>query len=231
MVTADAYNAFIQSNRKNVNVFKDWKNSGTYIVAQSGGIDVANDDRPPGFKLDYHIDNLRITSKVNAKSTDTASNITKISFDIHEPYGFSFINKLTEAYRYLKTKTKLPTDSSITNSLRQFFILGIRYIGYDAAGNIVTKESDLGLSPALENEDNNLFETFYEIFIVTMKFRLGSGTSVYNITASPISNIVPYGFKYGRIDNGVEITASNVEEALSGSDNSLMGRLNYEQIK
>ena len=231
MITADAYNAFLESGRKNINVFKDWKNSGTYIVAQSGGVDTANDDRPPGLKLDYYIDNLRIVNQVNAKATATASNLTQISFDIHEPYGFSFINKLAEANATLKSKTRLPAATSQHHSSRQFFILGIRYIGYDAAGNIVTKESDLGLNPALENEDNNLFESFYEIFILNMKFRIGAGTTIYSITASPISTIVPYGFKYGRIDNGAEIIADSVGEALSGSQTSLLDRLNYEQIK
>lgn len=230
MITADAYNAFIQSGRKNINVFKDWQNSGTYIVAQSGGIDTKQDDRPPGLKYDYYIDELRITSQINAKSTQTATNITKFSFNIYEPYGFSFISKLAEAHQTLVTKTKLPVGSGLGfNPSRQFFVLGIRYLGYDSAGNIVTKESDLGLSEKFQNESESIFENFFDIYITNIKFNIASNsTTVYNVTAAPITTIVPYGYKYGRLNNGAEIVAKNVEDALVG-DNGIITRLNKEE--
>jgi hypothetical protein len=230
MITADAYNAFIQSGRKNINIFKDWENSGTYIVAQSGGVDTKEDDRPPGLKYDYYIDELNITSQINAKTTQTATNITKFSFNIHEPYGFSFINKLAQAHNILKSKTKLPVGSGLGyNPSRQFFVLGIRYLGYDEMGNIVNKESDLGLRPQFENESEGIFENFFDIYITNIKFNIASNSStVYNVTAAPITTIVPYGYKYGRLSNGAEIVASNVYDALLG-DSGVISRLNKEE--
>ena len=42
------------------------------------------------------------STAVNGKSTQSASNVTAISFNIYEPYGFSFITKLKRANDALK---------------------------------------------------------------------------------------------------------------------------------
>ena len=44
------------------------------------------------------IDNLKLTSLVSGKKTQSAVTTTEISFDIIEPYGFSFLSKLKRAY-------------------------------------------------------------------------------------------------------------------------------------
>ena len=75
----------------------------------------------------------------------------------------------------------------LKNSTRQFFILGIRFQGYDKYGTLLTgKETINGrvLDPA--GSGNGLFETFYEILFRKVSFKIDGKATVYNIEA--ISN-------------------------------------------
>ena len=116
MITPDAYDAFIQSGRNNINAINNAANpqvateiennmSGAYIIAQSGGINNKTSKR--AFDLDFYIDDLKINTTTNAKAKKTSSNDTEMSFNIYEPYGFSFISKLNNAAALLKKKSKL----------------------------------------------------------------------------------------------------------------------------
>lgn len=90
-------------DRKNINALSQTDatgqatNGGAFLIAQSGGINNKTSKRAPRFDLDYYIDDLKIKTAVNGKNTQSASNVTAISFNIYEPYGFSFITKLKRA--------------------------------------------------------------------------------------------------------------------------------------
>ena len=78
MITPDAYDAFQLSGRKNINALssKDGNGQatqgGAFLIAQSGGINNKTSQRAPGFELDYYIDDLKIKTAVNGKSTGSA---------------------------------------------------------------------------------------------------------------------------------------------------------------
>ena len=131
MITPDAYDAFIQSGRNNINAINNAANpqvateventmSGAYIIAQSGGINNKTSKR--AFDYDFYIDDLKIKTKTAGPATGTASNDSEISFNIYEPYGFSFISKLSNAAELLKNKSKLKNYKDLFNATRQFFI-------------------------------------------------------------------------------------------------------------
>ena len=68
MITPDAYDAFVQSGRKDINVLNNVdgnQTAGALLIAQSGGINKTNSKRPPGFNLDYYIDNLSLQTFTN----------------------------------------------------------------------------------------------------------------------------------------------------------------------
>ena len=109
MITPDAYEAFIQSGRRDINAFKDISNTGNgaFLIAQSGGIDsLGKTKRAPGFDLDLFIDDLKIKNVISPNKTGSEVNIFEMSFTITEPYGFSFLTKLRNAASTLAAVSK-----------------------------------------------------------------------------------------------------------------------------
>ena len=239
MITPDAYTAFQLSGRKNINALSaiDAKgqatNGGAYLIAQSGGINNTTSKRAPGFELDFYIDDLKIKNAINGKSTQSTSNVTSLSFSIYEPYGFSFITKLKRARDALVKNSKLKNYEKATNGTKQFFILGIRFQGYDKNGNIanasqVFADDTINTSP----DASGVYERFYDILLTKMKFKINGGATTYNIEGSVITTTVSMGTARGMVDTNVPIIAGTVEEALIGNGNgvnSLLQTLNETQ--
>lgn len=238
MITPDAYDAFIQTGRNNINAINNAANpqaataveegsSGAYIIAQSGGINNKTSKR--AFNFDFYIDDLKIKTATNAKATRTASNDTEMSFNIYEPYGFSFISKLNNAAAILRTKSKLKNYRDLSNATKQFFVLGIRFQGYDENGKEISADNTY-------NQDNfdvigdsgGVFERFFDIKITDMKFKIDGKITVYNVTAATVAPKAGFGVKYGRIDRGARVEGSTVSDVLTGTK-GLLTTLNEQQ--
>lgn len=245
MITPDAYDAFIQGGRKNINAIQNPGNTnaaaslansqaGAFIIAQSGGVNNSFDRRAPGFDVDFYIDELKFTTITNSKSQSASAFQTNISFNIYEPYGFSFITKLREANQALQKYTSTVKNfKNVVNALRQFFVLGIRFYGYDRAGNLVKGNETINGQP-LDPTSNgqSLFEKYFDIEITDFKFKIDGKATTYYVKAAQKSARTAFGIKRGRLDNGVTVVASNVTEALSDSSpNGLLAKLNDTQQK
>ena len=217
MITPDAYDLFIASGRKDINA--DGK-GGAYLLVQSGGINTTSTEtvrRAPGFELDYFIDDLKITTSTSAASSGTATNTTEMSFSIYEPYGFSFMTKLKNATEALQQYSNLPNFKDIKNPGRQFFILGIRFLGYDINGKILTGQENIdGTILDKFGTDNGVLETFYEILISSMQFKVDGKGSNYSVKAQTLQPQMAFGLKRGLITTGASVTAETVEQALTG---------------
>jgi hypothetical protein len=237
MITPDAYKAFIESGRTNLDAIKNAKDanaaasttdnmSGAYIIAQSGGVN--NTDNLRAFNLDYYIDDLRVTNVLQGPATGTSSNDLRMSFNIYEPYGFSLITKLTNAANKLRSVSKVKNYSKMSNATRQFFILGIRFQGYDVDGKVISA-SDTFFQDNFNvaNDSGGVFERFFDIYISSFKFKLDGKVTVYNIEAVPIGPGTALGVKRGRIDKNVEVQGSTVDDVLQ----DLVKHLNNEQQK
>jgi len=227
MITPDAYDAFMLSGRKNINALSasdasgKATNGGAFLVAQSGGINNKTSQRAPGFELDFYIDDLKIKTNTSSKSTQTSSNATEISFSIIEPYGFSFITKLKNARDALKAKSKLKNYDKAANASKQFFILGIRFQGYDKDGNIANASQYFSQDTFNTGPDaSGVYERFYDITIKDLKFKLTGGPTIYHINAVNIPTSVGMGIIRGQVDNDAPIVASTVEQALGGAGSS-----------
>jgi hypothetical protein len=150
MITPDAYAAFIESGRTRIDAIKNAIDanaaadtadnlSGAYIIAQSGGSNNAkNSSGTRAFNLDFYIDELKVTNVLQGPATGTSSNDMKMSFNIYEPYGFSLITKLTHAANLLRSVSKVKNYKNMGNATRQFFILGLRFQGYGANGEVLS---------------------------------------------------------------------------------------------
>ena len=235
MITPDAYNAFIASGRKQIDALATAASdggrageAGAYLVAQSGGINNTDSARAPGFQFDYGIDNLTLVTSTNAKANETSSNTTEIKFQIIEPYGFSFITKLTQAQKALGEYAKNMGQSWPENPNKQFFILGIRFLGYDQAGNRLSgQEVYEGVQLDPNGSPAGLFTTYYDIVITELKFKIDGKATVYNIKAATLPPQKAFSIKKGLITSNKEVTAATVDEAIT----SLFDKLNQDQIK
>ena len=267
MITPDAYDAFIQSGRKDINAIKNMApgaatpesidatsaaavdtgfvqavgergrttspassssanasstqySNGVYLVAQSGGINNKTQSRAPGFDLDYYIDDLKITQAINGQDTLSATNVTDISFTITEPYGFSFVTKLRNAATELAKVSRSKNYKDVQNPSRQFFMLGIRFLGYDNDGNLIDPAKIPSADGDPQGNAFGLYERFYDIFITGMKFRIDGKAVIYNITASNVATGSAFGTKRGFVDTGAAILGKTVYDALMGDSQS-----------
>lgn len=222
MISPDAYQAFIDSGRKKIDALSKATpvgegsppvEGGALIVAQTGGNNTTNRMS----NLDYFIDNLRMTSHINTKTTGAAiASVSDISFTISEPYGFRFITDLKNAVKKLQSQSTSASYKSMTSLFKQFFILGIKYYGYDADGNLIKGTDKLYGDMVDPLGGDGLFENFYDIQIEDFRFRLTGETVTYNITARvPVSQNV-LGIKRGRMPTGATIQGKTVEDALIG---------------
>lgn len=230
MITPDAYNAFIASGRREINALAQASGGegGAYLIAQSGGINNQNSARAPGFQFDYAIDNLVITTTTNAKANETASNATELKFQIIEPYGFSFITKLKQANEALAEYAKSMGQGWPENPSKQFFILGLRFFGYDESGNQITgNEVYDGVTLDPNASGNGLFNTYYDVIINEIKFKIDGKATVYNIACTSLPPQSAFSVKRGLITANKEVTAATVDEAIT----QLFDKLNQDQIK
>lgn len=235
MITPDAYKAFIESGRTKIDAITnavdaqsaqavEASKSGAYIIVQSGGSN--NKDGTRAFDTDFYIDDLKIKTKINAKSTQTSSNDADISFNIYEPYGFSLISKLTKASNLLRSASKVKNYSKMGNATRQFFILGLRFQGYDENGKVISASDTFHQDNFnVTGDSGGVFERFFDIYINSFKFKIDGKITTYNITAKPIAPGIALGVKRGRVDKGAKIQASTVDEAIK----NLLQTLTTEQ--
>lgn len=198
MITPEGYDEFLNSGRKTINASPG---GGAYIIAQSGGINSTNEQRAAGFSLDYYIDNLSIMTYTSAKETETSTSTTEIKFTITEPYGFSFLSNLNRASEALKQKS--PRLGNIKNASRQFFILGVRFYGFDEEGKPINAS------------DKKIPEKYYDITITGIDFTLQNKMSQYNVTATSMSPGTAFGMKRGIWKTGGNLTGTTVGEMIA----------------
>ena len=234
MITPDAYRAFIESGRTNIDAIKNAKDanaaadtadnlSGAYIIAQSGGSNNSDDSR--AFNLDFYIDDLKITNVLQGPASGTSSNDIKMSFNIYEPYGFRLITKLTRAANLLRSVSKVKNYDKMGNATRQFFILGLRFQGYDEQGQVLSATTFP--KDSFNTDGGGVFERFFDIYISSFKFKIDGKVTVYNIEAVPIGPGTAFGVKRGRLDKNVVLQGTTVDDALQ----DLAKKLNDEQQK
>ncbi|MGA1047810.1 MAG: hypothetical protein ACO3UU_07355, partial [Minisyncoccia bacterium] len=238
MITPDAYDAFILSGRKKIDALSQAQpitqagvraTGGAFLIAQSGGINNKTSSRAPGFELDYYIDDVKFVTSTTGQDTGVPAFTQNFTMTITEPYGFSFLTNLRRALTALQEYSSKTAYKSDTNSLRQFFILGIRFYGYDINGNLIKGTDPLdGETLDPENGTESLFERFYDLTFQSIKFSVNGRATVYNITATNPGAQTMLGTKRGRCPNGARCVGSTVGEMLKGTD-GLLTRLNKEQ--
>lgn len=224
MINPDTFNLYSEGGQT---IPKDWK-----LICRSGGINNSGDNgggpdsknwRAEGFDLDYYIDNLRISTAISSKETYSASNVFDISFQIYEPYGFSFPTKLIRAATKVQAESKIQrsVSESIT-ALQTHYLIVIKFYGYDSEGKVISKED---------------YQRSFPIQIYGFDFKLDPKMVTYNVKAKLVSEQIAMGKSKLEIPENITIKGETVKDALQGSDGDnknpnaigLMQRLNEIQ--
>lgn len=240
MITPRAYEYFIKTGRRDVTAFNkanlDDVEGGAFLVAQSAGMG-APEDRAPGFNLDYYIDNLVFTHQTAAKSTAAALVKTDYKFRITEPYGFSFVSKLARATKALETSAGGPNlqnykGTENANPTKNFFIIGVRFFGWDQAGNQVLGDEEFDGQALDPNASGTgaLFETYNEIVFTEFKFKIDGRSTVYDVKAQPIDISSTVNATKGMNPDNKSVSGRTVRDLLVGP-NGLLTKLNNEEKK
>lgn len=218
MITPDAYDVFVRNGRKNIDIVNQAGSGcggGAYLIAQSGGINNEVTNRAPGFHYDFGIDNLVIKSAVSPNSTQAPTTNVELSFTIYEQYGFSFINNLKRAKDSMDLYSTTVNIKDSTNASRQFFVLGIKFLGYDASGNVINNTN-----PA------DTFERYYDIIFNKVDFKIDGRATQYQIEAACIPPQIAMGQKRGVIDKGAnQLKGTTVQQLCD----ALCAKLNKDQ--
>lgn len=245
IITPDAYDAFLASGRKNINVFNEKigsssaaekanRKGGAFLLAQSGG--AGPDPRAPGVKYDYYIDNLSFRHTSSTKSSGAPTGNIEFKFQITEPYGFSFINNLKQAQKefdsYSTGAAWGTAEQKITSVpiAKQFFILGIRFFGWDARGRQVKGDETFEgstLDPGASGT-GGLFETFYELTVHSIKYKIDGKATVYDMEGNVTGASLGSNIKRGFINSPKEVYGYTVRDSISGPK-GLLTMLNKEQ--
>lgn len=191
------------------------------LVAQSGGINndsSVGNPRAPGFDLDVYIDNLVIKTATSGKETMFAGNSHDFTFNIFEPYGFSFPSKLLAAAKAVQAKSKVKRNiTDQITALQSQFMLAIRFYGYDKNGKLVTG-TDYPQADTKRTDSQCVFERSFPIQICGFNFKLDNKTTVYNIKAKMVSEQTSLGLVRGTLKGQQTVIARTVKDAILGSD-------------
>lgn len=212
IINPDSFNTYSSGGKL---VPKDFQ-----LIAQSGGIN--NDStvnpykRAPGFELDFFIDNLSITTALSGKESMYAGNSYEFTFNIFEPYGFTFPTKLVQAAQAVQANSKIKrTVNSHATALQCQYLLTIRFYGYDKNGKLVTG-ADYPQADVNRTDSQCVFERSFPIQIYGFDFKLDSKLVTYNVKAKMTSEQIALGAMRGTVKGQQTITASTVGEALAG---------------
>lgn len=239
MITPDAYSAFSRSGGKDINAFRNAPSitevdtsamsGGAFLIAQSGGRSV--EDKSEFFPFDYGIDNLSIDT-ASPTETGAATAAFEFSLRIVEPYGFSFVSNLkrardaleeyTNAYQKAReertkaaNKGRKKKIAGPPQPLKNFFVLGIRFFGWDEEGNPIKGDDVRNDTPIDPNSTSEiLFERFFPIRIFEFKSQLDGKNQVYNMKGANVDAALGQNATVGVVKNDIKIIASTVGEAL-----------------
>lgn len=211
MVTPKVHNDFVNGGGTMKGITS--KTPGVIVVTQTGGTPI--DDKillsKDGARRDYYIDDVRLTT-YHPLGTNKASASTDIKFSIVEPYGFAFIQDLTNAGFSLNENND-PVAGNMPG-IKQHYILGISFKGYDVEGGVIS--------------DNAIEQRYFAIKITKMKFKLDGKIVKYNCDAVVMSEAIANGQVNGTLPSGTTLEGKTVGEVLADATkkHSLVSVLN-----
>ena len=220
LMNPKAYNQTIKSSKKDLNGF--------YLLAQSGGANIATGvvnpgetgadagtaGRSPFFNLDYYIDNLVVEQIMSGSPTaGGAATTTEISFTLTEPNGISLLPNLFAACQNLYSTTGQIGTSTKPNYTAATYCMAIRFYGYDQNGNLVAPIASV--NPATDR--SAAVEKFIFFLISDIKFSVANRLVEYKITGKTSGSATGQSSNRGAIPAQFNFTGTTVNDILVGA--------------
>lgn len=231
MLSPEAYNQFSEKGSKTLNSVE-----GVYLIAQSGGINNSGPTpRAKFFDLDYYIDNLRIKTYTPA-AQGTSINTLEYEFDITEPMGFTFSQRLLQQANYIRQTSALQKKQNTDpNPMNQQYVLGVRFYGYDKNGTVINGGKYAG-ADNVRSDESSIFERFYPIYISEMNFTFTGKPVVYHVKAYLYDTQRGCSTKTAQVKAMQTVVAGNVKEALVGGKDArgleeILNAIQEEKVK
>ena len=188
------------------------------LILQSGGAKA--EERNKYFDVDFYIENIEFETVLGSQGSGAPHNVVKLNFDILEPQGITFLERLKKAV------TDHVQEPGV-NINAQTYLMVIRFYGYDEFGNLVTKR-DLpsatgtnGEAQARELESTSdpaaLVEKFIPFQFNDINYKINNKAVVYSCNCATPQNIVGYSTARGSIPFNFQLSASTVKKLLNGN--------------
>ena len=188
------------------------------LILQSGGAKA--EERNKYFDVDFYIENIEFETVLGSQGSGAPHNVTKLTFDILEPQGITFLERLKKAV------TDHVQEPGV-NINAQTYLMVIRFYGYDEFGNLVTKR-DLpsatgtnGEAQVRELESTSdpaaLVEKFIPFQFNDINYKINNKAVVYSCNCATPQNIVGYSTARGSIPFNFQLSASTVKKLLNGN--------------
>lgn len=178
------------------------------LLMQSGGA-LVGANRNKYFSLDYYMDNLVISTSFNDNGP---SSVTNLEFTVTEPNGITLLQNLNNALRDL---FKQPTGSVAKVAP---YCMVIRFYGYDAAGNQVSKVSPATGTPGTSTTSNAVVVKYIPFNITEFTFKAASRAVEYQIKGTPPGYKYAKGSALGSVPFPLELSGQTVDDVLNGKE-------------
>jgi hypothetical protein len=176
------------------------------LLMQSGGAPIK--ERSKYFMLDYYMDNLEIETSY---LEDTIASVNSLSFTVTEPNGITLLANLNKAARELYKQD----ISGLAD--KAFYVMVIRFYGWDANGSLITKTSPAAGASNTLNTTNAAVIKFYPFVITAFTFTAASKAVEYKITAAAREVKYAMSSALGSVPHPIELVGETVDDILNGS--------------
>jgi hypothetical protein len=184
------------------------------------------------FPVDFYLDDLEMLTKAPGRGTNMPVTTSEIKFKVIEPNGITLINRIYQAVASLygpgSNSSELDTTGTLAESVKNtkgvnstppnyttaVYIMGIKFYGYDDAGNLI--------APLLGkyNDAYAIVQKYIGFKITEVKFRTGLGQYSkgleYYIKGSPVALNYAFGQNRGTIPFTFELSGTTVKDLLIG---------------
>jgi hypothetical protein len=230
------YNQLTSSIKPNTSGWSLLMQSGGAALPVNSNTSTSAPGRNPQFPLDFYLDDLEIHSKTPGKGVGMPHNAVELKFKVIEPNGLTLIDRLYAAVKGFYGPGENSPELDATGSLAQQanggkpvkeitpnyinapYCLGIRFYGYDSAGNLVAPATGKYSGP--KNNSTAIIEKLIAFNITDLKFRMAAGQNSkgieYNITGKPIPMNHAFGQARGSIPFPFELSGTTVKDLLIG---------------
>jgi len=187
------------------------------LILQSGGISSSPEGnhgakRSRFFDVDFYIDDVELKGLVSGTSVGSPHNQFQMSFNITEPNGLSFLERLHAMVQEYNVSKGISEDR--INYGAQNYLMVVRFYGYDKNGKQITGR-DIGVSESL-SDLSSVSEKFIPFQFTGIQFSLENDVVRYRCDAVCPQTQIPHGVANSTITFNAELLGQSVGAVLSG---------------